>query len=228
MELVFVVVVLAVLYFYFSSKSKAKKTAQRTEGRSSATQRNNSSKTKGKRSDTNPMDGFVVFDVETTGLNASRNKIIEIAAIKVTDLTSNEHATLEYLIKIDSRVPEKIVQITGITDQMLKDGVDLNTAMQGFKEFCGKLPLVAYNAEFDKAFLSRAAQEIQWTIENEFHCALQMAKLAFPGHNSYRLSELANHAGIETKGAHRALADCVMASQVYSAAYKKLGYVVSV
>jgi DNA polymerase III epsilon subunit family exonuclease len=186
-------------------------------------------KSEGKPAKVSPENGFVVFDVETTGLNASRNKIIEIAAIKVSSLERTNHQTLDYLIRIKSKLPAKTIELTGITDEMLKnDGVGIDQAIAEFRAFCGDLPLVAYNAEFDKGFLSKAALDHEWTVENEFHCALLMAREAFPGHTNYKLSTLAGHAGIDTSNAHRALSDCVMAAQVYAAAYKKLGRAISV
>lgn len=111
---------------------------------------------------------------------------------------------------------------------MLKDGVDIETAIKDLKDFCGDLPLVAYNAEFDKGFLFAAANKVPVEITNEFHCALLMARKAFPGHSSYKLSAIADHAGINTDGAHRAMQDCVMTAQVYSAALQTLGKAIAI
>lgn len=225
MVILAILVIVVLAYFYFKSKTETASESDRSGARPKSTGRVSP---KGRKANVSPDNGFVVFDLETTGLHAGRNKIIEIAAIKVSSLTSKDHATLEHLIKIKGKVPEKIVEITSITDEILKDGVDIKTVIAEFKEFCGNLPLVAYNAEFDKGFLKKAAEEIGWEINNEFHCALLMAKSAFPNHRSYKLTALANHANIEVKGAHRALADCVMAVQVYSAAYQKLGRAIAV
>jgi DNA polymerase III epsilon subunit family exonuclease len=187
------------------------------------------SQTKGFKAKVSPSNGFVVFDLETTGLSPGRNKIIELAAIKVLNMANKEHATIEYLIRIKGKVPTKITELTTITDDLLAtEGVELSLAINELKEFCGSLPLVAYNAKFDKGFLLKAAQEQGWKISNEFHCALLMAREAFPGHDSYKLSSIAAHAGIETSGSHRALSDCSMAVQVYVAAFQKMKKAIAV
>jgi DNA polymerase III alpha subunit (gram-positive type) len=167
--------------------------------------------------------------VETTGLSPERNKIIEIAAIKVLRMENKEHATIQNLIRIKGKVPAKIIELTSITDDLLEsEGVELSLAINELKEFCGSLPLVAYNAKFDKGFLIKAAQDHGWTISNEFHCALLMAREAFPGHESYKLTSIAAHADIETSGSHRALADCTMTVQVYVAAFQKMKKAIAV
>jgi DNA polymerase-3 subunit epsilon len=223
MEIIIIVGLLAAIYWYYDIKEKS----QPTKNRSSSSARN-SNRSRGKAAKQDPLKGFVVVDVETTGLHAAKNKIIEIAAIKILDLNAKEHDTIQHLIKIKGKVPQRIVEITGITDSMLKDGVDIETAIKNLKDFCGDLPLVAYNADFDKGFLVAAANTVPIEINNEFHCALLMARKAFPGHSSYKLTAIAEHAGIETDGAHRAMQDCVMTVHVYDAALRKLGKAIAI
>ncbi len=165
---------------------------------------------------------FVVVDLETTGLDAEKHEIIEIGAIKVSR-DSNTHATLQALIKLNKKVPKNITEITGITSEMLeRDGELLEIAFPQFLEFIGDRRLVFFNAPFDLAFLSRAAERFGRKIENPVSCALDMARRAWPGQKSYKLESLARNAGFSTTGTHRALKDCELTVTVYGAAAVKL------
>ena len=165
---------------------------------------------------------FVVVDTETTGLNPDKDQIIEIGAVKV-NRDSDHHATFQVLVKIDRKLPKKIVEMTGITTEMLEsEGESPEVAIAKFLEFVGNLRLVAFNAPFDLEFLSRAAARIDKKIENPVSCALKMARRAWPGQQSYRLANLAGAGGLVTKGAHRTLKDCQLTVTVYCAAAAKL------
>ena len=165
---------------------------------------------------------FVVVDIETTGLSASRHEIIEIGAIK-TNRDSDNHITFQALVKPSKEIPRKITEITGITQNMVdKEGEDLESVMREFIEFIGDLRLVAYNAEFDMGFLARSSKGCGLTIRNEYSCALQMARRAWPNMKSYKLAALADQGSLSTKGTHRALKDCELALIVYMSAASKL------
>jgi DNA polymerase III epsilon subunit family exonuclease len=168
---------------------------------------------------------FVVLDIETTGLDPLRHEIIEIGAVKV-NRDSNNHPTYQALIKPSERISKKITQITGITQNMIdKDGEDIESVLKEFIGFIGDLRLVAYNAKFDMAFLRTAAKKYSLKINNPSSCALKMARRAWPGLKSYRLTDLANKGGLSTKGSHRALKDCELTITVYTSAASKLGSV---
>jgi DNA polymerase-3 subunit epsilon len=166
---------------------------------------------------------FVVLDLETTGLLATRHEIIEIGAIRV-NRDSTTHETFQTLVKTSAFLPKKIVEITGITQSMIDgEGVSMETALAEFMAFIGDLPLVTFNAEFDMAFLQKAANGQGVSIKNKTSCALTMSRRAWPGLKSYRLQNLAKIAGLSTGEAHRALADCQLTLTVYCAAGSKLG-----
>lgn len=180
------------------------------------------------RSRTNPRpdlsflpERFIVVDLETTGLNPDRHKIIEIAAIRV-NRDSTRHDSFQSLIKITGKVPAKITEITGITNAMLDaDGKPIETVLPQLLAFIGDLRIVTFNVEFDMAFLNAACARQKLAITNKVSCALQMARRAWPGRKSYKLSALAASGGMPTQ-THRALADCELALLVYGAAAAKL------
>ena len=167
---------------------------------------------------------FVIFDLETTGLDPSKHEIIEIGAIRV-NRDGEQHDTFETLIKPSKRIPKRITEITGITQEMVElDGVSIIEALTDFQAFVGELPLVAFNAQFDQEFL-RAASTLAATehFSNEVYCALQLSRRAWPGRKSYRLSELAKDGSLALDGQHRALGDCKRTMIVYAAAAQVVG-----
>jgi DNA polymerase III subunit epsilon len=162
---------------------------------------------------------FVVFDLETTGLNATKHEIIEIGAIRV-NRDSTQHDTLQALIKPNKKVPNKIVELTGITQEMLDvDGGAIDEALRDFAAFVGDLRLVSFNAEFDMAFLNAATARCRMVpFNNPVSCALKMSRRAWPGRKSYRLADIAKDGNLDSKDTHRALGDCQRTLTVYGAA----------
>jgi DNA polymerase III epsilon subunit family exonuclease len=167
---------------------------------------------------------FVVFDLETTGLDPSKHEIIEIGAIRV-HRDAEDHQTFQALIVPKRRVPKKIIEITGITNEMVKsDGLALADALAEFRSFIGDLPLVAFNAAFDDSFLAAACEATSTgRFNNETCCALKLARRAWPYRTSFRLSELAKDGNPSAEGTHRALSDCRRTMVVYAAAARAVG-----
>lgn len=168
-------------------------------------------------------DTFIVFDLETTGLNAERHEIIEVAAIRYEKGTKT-HVAFQALVKPRKSIPQKITNLTGITQEMVdRDGQPINQVMQEFAAFVGSLRLVSFNAEFDMAFLEVAAEECGLSpFKNPVSCALKMARRAWPRRKSFRLDDLAADGQINDGVAHRALEDSRRALLVYAAAVAQL------
>lgn len=161
---------------------------------------------------------FIVFDLETTGLDPMKHEIIEIGAIRV-NRDSNVHDTFQALVRPKKKIPAKITEITTITQEMVeKDGQPLESALEEFVNFIGDHRLVSFNAAFDMAFLQNASSQFGLTLRNPSSCALEMARRAWPRRKSYRLVDLAKDGGLSTVGAHRALHDCQLAMTVYTSA----------
>ena len=201
--MIWIVAILIVLVLFYSLKSRRKSPVNLT---------------------TLP-EQFVVFDLETTGLNPDKHEIIEIGAIRV-NRDSTKHDTFQTLVKPSKNVPKKITELTGINQAMLdSDGKSLEMALQEFISFVGDLRLVSFNAEFDMAFLRNASDKYSIDVSNPVSCALRMARRAWPGRHSYRLVDLAKDGNLGDSGTHRALGDCQRTVIVYSAAASKLGTV---
>ena len=166
---------------------------------------------------------FVVLDLETTGLSPLTDEIIEIGAVRAK-LDSENHATFQTFVKPSRKIPRRITEITGITQEMVdQDGIPISEALTQFVKFIGDLPLVTFNAEFDIGFLCNAAKREKISINNRYTCALKRARRAWPGLPSYRLGELAKMGNLQTSDAHRALGDSIRALIVFTSATSRLG-----
>lgn len=166
---------------------------------------------------------FIVYDLETTGLNSGTHEIIEIGAIKA-NRDSDMHATFETLIIPTGRISAKITQITGLDRTKLKsEGIPLKQALEEFASFVGDLPMVAYNEQFDQSFLKHSFERSNLPpMNNKSHCVLKMARKAWPGRTSYKLSSLASDGNLSLDSEHRALADCRRTLIVFVAAAQTL------
>ena len=168
-------------------------------------------------------EAFVVLDLETTGLDSERHEIIELAEIRFNK-GSATHKSIQALVKPSRKIPKKITDITGITQEMIDaEGEPLAQVIDQFAEFAGSLRLVTFNAEFDMAFLKAAYRRHGKTVpSNPVSCALKMSRRAWPSRKSFRLEDLTRDANIGVGSARRALEDARRALIIYAAAVAKL------
>jgi DNA polymerase III epsilon subunit family exonuclease len=166
---------------------------------------------------------FAVIDFETTGLSAAQDEIIEIGAIRF-DVANRQTEQFSLLVKTNSRLPGIITSITGITDRMLAlNGVNREDAFLAMARFLDGLPLVAYNASFDMGFLRQAYAKHRICAEHQYTCALQAARLAWPGLQNHKLETLARHVGLSLEGNHRAVHDCERTLSIFLSAVEERG-----
>jgi DNA polymerase-3 subunit alpha (Gram-positive type) len=151
-------------------------------------------------------DTYVVFDVETTGLSAVHDTIIELAAVKVRggEIVDRFSSFANPRRKLTSTITE----LTGITDEMLEGAPEVGEVLQRFLDFVGDSVLVAHNARFDMGFLQMGVQRLGLdSITNPVIDTLEMARSLYTGLKNYRLNTLCKHFGIELKQHHRAIHD---------------------
>lgn len=159
---------------------------------------------------------YVVIDVETTGLSPDRDDIIEIGALRVAN--DNVEDKFHSLIKINGKLPQTIVRVTGITDDMLiNEGRSLEEVLPEFLNFVQDSPVIAHNGDFDYAFLRMACSKLGLPLfSNRRLDTLVLAKRLVSNVPNYKLETLLEHFGISGLQLHRSLDDCFAAMQLYS------------
>ena len=162
----------------------------------------------------NGMDNeYIVLDIETTGLSFRTEKITEIGAVRVKDGEIVD--TFECFVNPEVPIPQKIVEITGITDEMVKDAETIEQVMPKFLEFIGELKLVAHNADFDVGFLKYNAENLGLRMDNEYIDSLKLSRQLYPEFKKHKLGIIAEKLGIVVENAHRALDDVKTLVQVF-------------
>ncbi|MCL2548557.1 MAG: 3'-5' exonuclease, partial [Symbiobacteriaceae bacterium] len=160
-------------------------------------------------------DGFVVIDVETTGLNSDEHVIIEIGALKVVN--GEVADSFQSLIKVPDRIPASITSLTGISDDMINaQGRPIDVVVGEFLSFVGDFPLVAHNIRFDIDFLNAACNRLGLkAITNRCIDTLSLSRRLIPGLPNYKLESLTEHLSIEAEESHRGFSDCIAVSELY-------------
>ena len=170
-----------------------------------------------------PLDGtFIVFDLETTGLNPASEEITEIAAVRVVEGEIRD--SFQTYVNPHKPIPPEITELTGISDETVADAPDLDKAVPEFLAWAGegRYPLVAHNAGFDMGFLRTACQRLG--IEREFTSidTLEMSRLMLPHMHKFKLNILAKELQVGPFEHHRASEDAAVLGRIYVKLLKRL------
>ena len=157
---------------------------------------------------------FVVFDLETTGLSAARDRICEIGAVRVRALEPVE--TFQSLVNPGVKLPEQVARLTGLREQELRHAPSVSTVLRRFLSFAGDALLVAHNARFDQRFLERQLLFAHGRRLSEPPlCTAALARRLLAGRRRrVGLASLADFFGVPTRPCHRALPDAEATAQV--------------
>lgn len=159
-------------------------------------------------------DTYIVVDIETTGYDTKCCNIIEISAIKI--INNEIIDTFSYLVNPLSHIPDFISNLTGITDEMVKDSPTLDFVIPKFKDFVSDFILVGHNVSFDINFLYDSYIRIlNEPLRNNFINTLRIARNLFPEFAHHRLKDLAEYFNIDYSNAHRALFDCELTNYCF-------------
>jgi CRISPR-associated protein Cas2 len=186
-----------------------------TELPNKAAQRQIGRRTAAARSRKALAEDYVVADIETTGLKAGEDVIVELAGIRVQ--SGAAAGCFQRIIQIERSIPEEIRRLTGITEELCgREGVSLKEALEEFAEFVGHDRIVCHNAAFDSQFLRSAYRSCGLPpLANDFTDTLTMAKRRVDDVSNYRLETLAAYFHLEHFGLHRALPDCELTMQLF-------------
>ncbi|MFR8227209.1 MAG: PolC-type DNA polymerase III [Lachnospirales bacterium] len=158
---------------------------------------------------------YVVFDIETTGFSPSKDRIIEIGAVKVTDGKITEKFST--FVNPQIPIPFEIEKLTGITDSMVLDAEDITAVLPKFLEFCSDAVLVAHNASFDVNFITKNAERMGIAIEPTVLDTVTLARQLLPNLGRYKLDTVAKALGISLANHHRAVDDAGATAEIFAA-----------
>ncbi|CCZ64371.1 dNA polymerase III polC-type [Roseburia sp. CAG:50] len=166
----------------------------------------------------NPMgqtfaDSFVVFDLETTGFSAAKNKIIEIGAAKVVNGSITERFSTFVNPKVP--IPYEIEQLTHITDDMVLDAPMIHEILPQFMEFCQNAVMVAHNADFDMSFIRHNCDLLGLECEKTVLDTVALARVLLPSLNRFKLNTIAKALNISLENHHRAVDDAACTAEIF-------------
>ena len=156
---------------------------------------------------------YVVFDIETTGFSPINDKITEIGAVKIKNNVVIER--YNQLINPGIPIPENIVKITGITDELVSDKPKIEDILPEFQKFMGNSVLVAHNSPFDMGFIKEKFNKIEINITNTSLDTLELSRCLFPTLKRHKLNLVAKHLDIKLENHHRAVDDAEATSKIF-------------
>ncbi len=158
-------------------------------------------------------DEYVVFDTETTGLSVQTCSLTEIGAVLVKDgRVVDEFCTYVYP---GAPIPERIVELTGITDDMVKGAPTPEEAVKSFLEFCGGRMLIAHNAGFDISFIRTVCDKCKMTFDNPYLDTVALSRYINPELKKHKLDILADYYNLGEFNHHRASDDARMLAEIF-------------
>jgi len=165
---------------------------------------------------------FVAFDTETTGIWAASNRLVEIAAVKFS-IGSDTAETFSELINPRREIPDEVIRIHGITNEMVASADTASGVLKRFVDFCGSdSVLIAHNAPFD---ISHVGCELdRYSIpfgDNMILDTVEIFRRYYPGLSSYSLLSLAQILKVAEKQSHRALADSEIVRDIFMLAVER-------
>lgn len=155
---------------------------------------------------------YVVFDLETTGIDLMNNGITEIGAVKIKNGEIYEQFTS--LIKPDYPITEEIVRLTGISEELVKNSPKINAVLPDFMKFIEGATLVAHNTVFDVKFIKRFASDEDFEIKNEVIDTIDLAREQVKSLKRFDLKTIADHFGVVFHH-HRALSDAYATAEIF-------------
>lgn len=159
------------------------------------------------------VDNYVVIDIETTGLDAAYDDIIELSAVRFDN--NIETARFSSLVYPGWNIPSYITDLTGITNEMLKNAPTIATILPDFLNFLGDSILVGHNINFDINFIYDKAEKIGLELKNDYIDTLRFARKLLKELKNHRLVTVKEYFNVSSDSEHRALPDCLATQECY-------------
>ena len=160
------------------------------------------------------MPSLVAFDLETTGLNPKRDSIIEIGAIRFNEKRVEDEFSV--LVNPGRSIPSFITQLTGISNEMVRNAPNIHDVIPDFEAFVGDAPVIGHNVRFDLGFVQR----YDILPYNDVIDTYELAAVLLPSAGRYKLGAISNSLGIPLVNAHRALDDARATQGVFARLYE--------
>lgn len=158
-------------------------------------------------------DTYVVFDIETTGLSAAYDKIIEIGGVKVQGGVIVDK--FSEFINPQMPIPFKIEQLTSINDSMVMEADTVDAVLPRFLEFCEGAVMVAHNADFDMSFIFKNASDLGIDFKCTIVDTVSLARVLIPSISRYKLDTVAKAVGVTLEHHHRAVDDAGCTAEIF-------------
>lgn len=158
-------------------------------------------------------DTYVIFDLETTGFSAVKNKIIEIGAVKVKSGEIIERFS-EFVNPL-TPIPFHIENLTGINDAMVMGADTIEKVLKRFLAFCEGAIMVAHNAGFDMSFIYKNAQDFGYEVEYTVLDTVALSRIMLPEISKYKLDHVAKALGVSLQNHHRAVDDAEATANIF-------------
>ena len=156
---------------------------------------------------------YIIFDIETTGFDPYKDKIIEIGAVKLKGRTIMDRFSA--FINPEIPIPDEITKLTHITDDMVKDAELIDAVLPRFLEFCSDSTLVAHNARFDIGFITQKAKSLDLEFLPSVIDTLYWARVLITDLKRFNLKALANYFNISLDNHHRAVDDAEATASIF-------------
>lgn len=167
-----------------------------------------------KLDDRNFNDEIIIFDVETTGLNFTDDRLTEIGAVKLKNMQVIEQ--FNTFVNPEKDISSNVVKLTGISNDMVKDAPKTKEALESFFKFCGENPvLVAHNASFDTTMINNSCARVGIKKDYTYIDTLVLAQCVVTQIARYKLNYLAKYFKLGKFNHHRASDDAYMLAKVY-------------
>lgn len=159
-----------------------------------------------------PMQPYVVVDIETTGGQSAYHRITEVGMVKL--IGGEEVARWQSLINPQRHIPSRITQLTGISDDMVAGAPVFAEVAEDIEAFTKDSVFVAHNVNFDYGFIKQEFARLDLDFKRPKFCTCARMRKAFPGLKSYGLGALSAHFDIRLENHHRALDDAQAAAEL--------------
>ncbi len=165
-------------------------------------------------------DTFIVFDIETTGFSPNNDKIIEIGAVKIRNREIID--TFSEFIYPKCKIPYKITELTGITDEMVENADPIEIVLPKFMEFIDGAAVVAHNAAFDTGFIKKNCKDLGLEFTSTILDTVPMARFLYPDLKRVKLNLVAKYLGVSLENHHRAVDDAKATAEIFLISLKKM------